>query len=67
LNNYVLSFVADECRFRNTPPDKIQELEKMFGLQGSLLPRATNDFDGQFLFGLRMLFSGLEAVEIRER
>jgi AcrR family transcriptional regulator len=67
LNNYVLSFVADECRFKNTPLDKIQELEKMFNPQDSLLLRATNDFDEQFSFGLRVLFAGLEAVDICAR
>ena len=67
LNNYVLSFVADECRFKNTPPDKIRKLEEMFGFQDNLLPRASNDFDDQFLLGLRVLFSGLDATVIHEK
>lgn len=67
LNNYVLSFVADECRFKNTPPDKLQRLEKMFDFQDNLLPRASNNFDGQFLLGLRVLFAGLGATIIHEQ
>lgn len=66
LNNYVLSFVADECRFKNTPPDKLHEIDKMLCPQDKLFLSIPSDFDEQFIYGLQVLFAGLEALKNRE-
>lgn len=63
LNNYVLSFVADEVRFKNAPPETCAELYDMLGFIDQPIPLQANDFDEQFLYGLRVLFAGLEAVK----
>jgi TetR/AcrR family tetracycline transcriptional repressor len=63
LNNYVLSFVADEVRFKNTPPEAYADFPDLFGFFDQRLALEANDFDEQFLYGLRVLFAGLEAVE----
>jgi AcrR family transcriptional regulator len=62
FNNYVLSFVADECRFKNVSPKELSELEKILSPYDKSLLRVSDDFDGQFLYGLQVLFAGLEAV-----
>jgi AcrR family transcriptional regulator len=64
VNNYVLSFVADEYRFKNTPPEKMQELEKLMTAREMQLLRSSSDYDEQFLYGLNVLFAGLDAVEV---
>lgn len=63
LNNYVLSFVADEIRFKNTPPGACADLPNMLGFFDQRITLNTSDFDEQFFYGLRVLFAGLEAVE----
>ncbi|KLU59021.1 tetracycline repressor protein class A [Peptococcaceae bacterium CEB3] len=67
FNNYVLSFVADECRFKNTTPDKIHELEQMLCPEDRLFLSIPSNFDEQFLYGLQVLFAGLEALRSREQ
>jgi AcrR family transcriptional regulator len=62
FNNYVLSFVADECRFKNRTAEEIHEFEKLLSPHDKTLLRVPDDFDGQFLYGLRVMFAGLEAV-----
>lgn len=64
LNNYVLSFVADECRFKNAPPDKMREFERMLNPQDRLFFSIPSDFDAQFLYGLQIVFAGLENMEV---
>lgn len=64
LNNYVLSFVADECRFKNAPPDKMREFERMLNQQDRLFFSIPSDFDAQFLYGLQIVFAGLENMEV---
>lgn len=56
LNNYVLSFVADEIRVKFSPPEKIESLNRLFGAN------VAGDFDRQFLYGLNVLFAGFESV-----
>ena len=56
LNNYVLSFVADELRFKTASPEKMKDLNILFGI------RHTDDFDEQFLYGLKVLLVGFEKV-----
>jgi TetR/AcrR family tetracycline transcriptional repressor len=64
LNNYVLSFVADEVRFKNTPPETYAELCDMLGFIDQRIPLKDIDYDKQFLYGLHVLFAGLEAVKM---
>lgn len=56
LNNYVLSFVADEIRIKFSPPEKIESLNSLFGVM------VVGDFDQQFLYGLNVLFAGFKTV-----
>lgn len=61
LNNYVLSFVADEIRFKNTPQELFDDFPEMLGpLDRRLF--VNMDYDEQFLYGLRVLFAGLEST-----
>jgi len=60
LNNYVLSFAADEARFKSAPPGAFNVINKEVFPETPLLLRDQTDFDGQFLYGLRILFSGIE-------
>ena len=63
LNNYVLSFVADELRMKNTPVEEMARISKI--LSPAELPAISNakDYDGQFLYGLQVVFAGLATVE----
>lgn len=55
LNNYVLSFVADELRMKaHAGPDNMDILT-VFGMNQS----SETDFDTQFLYGLNVIFKGL--------
>ena len=65
FNNFVLSFAADELRLKSRTPEEIRAMERnlnvinagiRFGAMGE------RDFDEQFLFGLRLLLAGMEAV-----
>jgi AcrR family transcriptional regulator len=56
LNNYVLSFVADEIRVKFSPPEKVENLNSLFEA------KVVGDFDQQFLYGLNVLFAGFETV-----
>jgi AcrR family transcriptional regulator len=62
FNNYVLSFVADEQRFKSFPKEQAD------GFAGRLSPEditvftVPNDYDFQFLYGLQLLFRGLDAM-----
>lgn len=62
LNNYVLSFVADEVRFKNAPPEACADFPDIPVFSDR--PVTDADYDEQFLYGLRVLFAGLEAVEM---
>lgn len=63
INNFVLSFVADELRIKNTSPEQLTELAK------ELSPEEKSDFDNignfdeNFNYGLSVIFMGLENVE----
>lgn len=61
MNNYVLSFVADEVRFKNTPPDAYAGMPDLPVFLNRPLTNA--DYDEQFIYGLNVLFAGLEAIE----
>ena len=63
FNNYVLSFVADEYRFKNTTGDRFVEFVEKLSLQDQLIFAISQDFEGQFLYGLQLLFEGLEQVK----
>jgi len=61
FNNYVLSHVADEVRFKNAPPEVYEELPDTPVFSNH--PVTDADYDEQFLYGLRVLFAGLEAIK----
>ncbi|QQE78697.1 TetR/AcrR family transcriptional regulator C-terminal domain-containing protein [Alicyclobacillus sp. SO9] len=65
LNNYVLSFVADEVRFKNTSPEAFADFAETLGPFDRRM-FANIDYDGQFLYGLRVLFAGLESPEAQK-
>jgi len=55
LNNYILSFVADEIRMRQISPEEAKRLGLIWGEQYEF----NLDFEQQFLYGLRVLLAGL--------
>ncbi|MGI6553934.1 MAG: TetR/AcrR family transcriptional regulator C-terminal domain-containing protein [Bacillota bacterium] len=59
VNNYILSFVADEIRTKDICPEEAEQLGLLWGEQYEM----NLDFDRQFLYGLEVLFAGLKAVE----
>ena len=63
LNNYVLSFVADELRMKNTTAEEMAKLEKFLSPAEFPALSSAKDYDEQFLYGLRVVFAGLAAVE----
>lgn len=65
FNNYVLSFVADEMRFKNTPPEAFADFPEMLGAFDRRLFINTN-YDEQYLYGLHILFAGLEVVKAQK-
>jgi TetR/AcrR family tetracycline transcriptional repressor len=65
LNNYVLSFVADEVRFKNTPAEYFADFPAILEPFDRRL-FADMDYDEQFLYGLRVLFAGLGSAEAQK-
>lgn len=61
FNNYVLSYVADEVRFKNAPPEVYEALPDLPVFSNR--PITDVDYDEQFLYGLRVIFAGLEAIQ----
>lgn len=59
MNNYVLSFVADEIQFKSLPPEGF-DAEMFHPYDKRSLKHI--EFDTQFRYGLQVLFSGMEAV-----
>lgn len=55
VNNYIVSFVADEIRAKHISPEQA----KRFGLFWDGKYEMNLDFEQQFLYGLRVLFAGL--------
>ncbi|MBO9128593.1 TetR/AcrR family transcriptional regulator C-terminal domain-containing protein [Bacillus sp. 165] len=55
VNNYILSFVADELRAKHFSPEETKQFGLLFGEQYEV----SLDFEQQFLYGLRVLFTGL--------
>ncbi|MBZ2174303.1 TetR/AcrR family transcriptional regulator C-terminal domain-containing protein [Schnuerera sp. xch1] len=55
INNYILSFVADEIRAKHISPEEAKNFELFWGEQYEM----NLDFEQQFLYGLRVLFAGL--------
>jgi hypothetical protein len=67
FNNYVLSFVADEERFKGFAADgAFDEIAGKLSREDKLFFTVPQDFDEQFDFGLRILFEGLERVKHTE-
>lgn len=55
MNNYILSFVADEIRAKHISSEELKQFGLVFGEQYEM----SSDFEQQFLYGLRVLFAGL--------
>lgn len=55
MNNYVLSFVADEIRAKHISPEEAIQFRLVFGEQYEM----SLDFEQQFLYGLRVILAGL--------
>lgn len=55
VNNYILSFVADEIRTMHISPEEAKQFGLLWGEQYEI----NLDFEQQFLYGLRVLFAGL--------
>ena len=62
LNNYVLSFTADELRFSCEPPEEKDTFANLLVPAGVPLSSWGIDFDKQFLYGLRLMFAGIKAT-----
>ena len=62
LNNYTLSFTADETRYKNTPPELLAAVSQMFESGGNPIITGEVDFDAQFLYGLEVLFAGVKSL-----
>jgi len=62
LNNYTLSFTADEVRFKNTPPELLGAVSRFFESGGNPIITGEVDFDAQFLYGLEVLFAGVKSL-----
>jgi AcrR family transcriptional regulator len=62
LNNYVLSFTADEQRFKNITPAVMESLAKALDPEDRLTFISERDYDEQFELGLQVLLSGLQVV-----
>ena len=62
FNNYVLSFVADECRFKKVTTEQSEEFSERLSPQDRLIFAVSKDSDGQFAYGLHLLFCGLEQI-----
>ena len=59
FNNYVLSFVADECRFKSGSGERFSGFADGLAPRDRLIFTVSQDFDGQFSYGLKLLFAGL--------
>jgi len=62
LNNYTLSFTADELRFKNTPPEILSTLMETLSSRRRLFSPRDVDFDRQFLYGLEVILAGIKTV-----
>ncbi|MDR1000859.1 MAG: TetR/AcrR family transcriptional regulator [Clostridiales bacterium] len=63
LNNYVLSFTADEARIKNAPPEMLKNFKDMLAPDERVMFISQRDYDVQFEYGLRILFAGIKAVQ----
>jgi AcrR family transcriptional regulator len=66
LNNYVLSFTADECRIKNRTPEERAAFAARLSDSSKAVFISVDDYDEQFDYGLRVLFAGLETVMMKE-
>jgi len=65
LNNYTLSFTADELRYKNTPPEILNPLMEKFSFGNKLFEHREINFDRQFLYGLEVLFTGIKKARVQ--
>ncbi|MGA8943613.1 MAG: TetR/AcrR family transcriptional regulator C-terminal domain-containing protein [Thermoactinomyces sp.] len=59
INNYILSFVADEIRAKQLSSEELEQFGMLFGEQYVF----DSDFEHQFLYGLKVILTGLLHVE----
>jgi AcrR family transcriptional regulator len=62
FNNYVLSFVADEQRFKSFSKERAAGFAERLSPEDMTVFTAPNDYDCQFMYGLQLLFRGLDAM-----
>ena len=62
FNNYILSFTEDEVRIKSRTPEEIQTFKNMLNPSDEQIFISERDFDEQFLFGLQLLFIGVESI-----
>ena len=63
VNNYVLSFTADEVRFKRQSAEAIQNFAAMLSFDEPPLFISERGFDEQFDYGLRVIFAGLKTEQ----
>jgi hypothetical protein len=59
FNNYVLSFAADEQRFKSFPKKQAGSFADSLLPEDIIIFTVPNDYDHQFMYGLQLLFKGL--------
>ncbi|MDR1204647.1 MAG: TetR/AcrR family transcriptional regulator C-terminal domain-containing protein [Peptococcaceae bacterium] len=62
VNNYVLSFVADERRFQSRAADEVTAFMSQLLSDAAPMAAPPMDFDAQFEYGLQILFAGIKTV-----
>ena len=65
LNNYTLSFTADEVRYKNTPPEVLNAVSEILEYGSRPVNTGEIDFDTQFSYGLEVLFAGIRSLASR--
>jgi len=61
-NNYVTSYVADECRAKKLMPEDVADFVKEMGIASPPVTLSKEYFDAAFETGLNLLFAGLDAI-----
>jgi hypothetical protein len=60
VNNYVLSFVADEIRLSSRDPEQMEQFAQSLSYDERTMFFNAMDYDEQFLYGLNVIITGLE-------
>ena len=62
VNNYVLSFVADEYRFKSRSAEEVKAFITEMNIDAPAIVLSPIDFDTQFDYGLQILFAWIESI-----